>query len=346
MRTTPRHDPHISVAMATYNGEKHIREQLDSIARQTLLPCELVITDDGSADATLQIVEEFARHAPFPIAVIRNESRLGYADNFMKAASLCTGDLIAFCDQDDIWMEQKLQVCSGYLADPQVLLVIHTAQTFTHAGGLGHCYPKFSRSGILRWGACDPFSNHPAFAMVIKKTLLQFVDSSQRPARLHSHDHWLWFLAAGSGGIATISEILTLYRQHGSNVYGAPQRLTFAQRLRRTARTIDYDEVADSELQCSNLLAHAAEECPEFEAHLKDSAAKLEFRSKLHLLRTRIYRQSNQFLLRAGIFSQILLSGGYFPDSSGTRLGPYSGMKDLFLGVTGIYRLVRFIARS
>jgi glycosyltransferase involved in cell wall biosynthesis len=332
--------------MATYNGEKHVREQLDSIARQTLLPFELVITDDGSADATLQIVEEFARRSPFPVTMIRNASRLGYADNFLKAASLCAGDLIAFCDQDDIWMEQKLRVCSGYLADPQVLLAIHTAQTFTHAGGLGDCYPKFSRSGILGLGACDPFSRHPAFAMVIKKALLQFVDNTRRPARLHSHDHWLWFLAASAGRIATISEILALYRQHGNNVHGAPRRLAFAQRLRRTAGIIDYDETADSELQCSNLLANAAEKCPEFRSRLLDSAAKMEFRSKLHRLRTRIYRKSNHFILRARIFSQILLTGGYFPDSSGTCLGPYHGVKDLFLGVTGIYRALTSITRS
>jgi hypothetical protein len=102
---------------------------------------------------------------------------------------------------------------------------------------------------------------------------------------------------------------------------------------------IDYDEVADSELQCSSILADAATRFPQFSAQLKDSAARLEFRSKLHRLRTRIYRERTSLLLRARIFSRILLTGGYLPDSSRTRLGTYHGIKDLFLGVTGLYLL-------
>jgi glycosyltransferase involved in cell wall biosynthesis len=335
---------HISVAMATYNGERHIREQLESIACQTLLPCELVITDDGSTDTTLQIVEEFARTAPFSVRLIRNESRLGYSDNFIKAASLCRGDLIALCDQDDIWLKRKLRVCSECLADPRVLLAVHTAQTFPPSGGLGSCYPAFSRTGVLGFGACDPFADRPGFAMVIRKELLQVSGNRRRPARLRSHDHWFWFLAASAGQIATISEILTLYRQHANNIFGAPQRLTFAQLLRRTAGIIDYDGAADTELQCSSILADAAVRCPRFATHLKDSAARLEFRSKLHRLRTKIYRENSNFLLRAGIFRGILLTGGYLPDSSGTRLGPWHGIKDLLLGVAGIYRMLNSVA--
>ena len=335
----------ISVAMATYNGEQHIREQLDSIARQTLQPCELIITDDGSTDATLQIVEEFAQTARFLVKVIRNPSRLGYADNFIKAALLCSGDLIALCDQDDIWMEQKLRVCSECLADPRVLLAIHSAQTFTESGGLGRCHPKFSRTGVLGFDACDPLANLPGFAMVIKKELLHLYDNSLRPTRLRAHDHWFWFLAACTEGILTISEVLALYRQHARNTFGAPQ-VTFAERLIRTARRIDFDDEADSELQCSSILADVATRFPQFSAQLKYSAGRMEFRSKLHRLRTRLYRERTDFLSRARIFTRILLTGGYLPDSSRSRLGTDHGIKDLFLGVTGIYRMLNSSARS
>src|ERR1700728_1787253 len=124
----------ISVAMATFNGEKYIREQLDSIAGQTLLPFELVITDDGSTDATLGIVENFASVAPFPVKIHRNESRLGYANNFIRAASLCQGELIAFCDQDDIWMTEKFSVCSEFFRDSEVVLAAHSAVTIADSG--------------------------------------------------------------------------------------------------------------------------------------------------------------------------------------------------------------------
>jgi glycosyltransferase involved in cell wall biosynthesis len=336
----------ISVAMATYNGEKHIREQLDSIARQTLLPFELVITDDASTDATLQIVEEFAQTAPFSVTMIRNEKRLGYADNFMKAASLCAGDLIAFCDQDDIWMEQKLSICSSFFTDPDVQLIAHSAVVLLPNGGRGHRHPNFAKTTILMEGSANPFNFAYGFALIFRRVLLDIASIDCRPANVRGHDQWLWFLACSAGRIALIEDALTLYRQHTSNAFGAPQRLTFAQRLRRTAGIIDFDGLANSELQCSSLLVAAASTCPQFSAQLKDSAESLALRSKLHRLRTTIYRENSDFLLRAGVFTRILLTGGYLPDSSGTRLGPYHGMKDLFLGVMGTYQILNSAARS
>ena len=89
--------------MATFNGDTYLSPQLQSLARQTLLPHELVVCDDGSTDRTLEIVRAFAADAPFPVRVHRNDEHLGFADNFLKAAVLCGGELIAFCDQDDVW---------------------------------------------------------------------------------------------------------------------------------------------------------------------------------------------------------------------------------------------------
>ncbi len=80
----------ISIALATYNGERWLREQLDSLARQTLLPCELVISDDQSSDDTLVVIREFAATSPFPVRVVRNDIRRGFADNFMNALRHCS----------------------------------------------------------------------------------------------------------------------------------------------------------------------------------------------------------------------------------------------------------------
>ena len=76
--------------MATYNGERHIKEQVDSLARQSHLPLELVVTDEGSTDATLAIVADFAQTAPFPVRVHRNVGRLGYVKNCLHASALCS----------------------------------------------------------------------------------------------------------------------------------------------------------------------------------------------------------------------------------------------------------------
>jgi glycosyltransferase involved in cell wall biosynthesis len=115
----------LSVAMATYNGERFLEEQLFSIARQIRLPDEMVVSDDGSNDGTIDILERFATSAPFPVRVYRNIKPLGYGDNFLKAASLCHGDLIAFSDQDDVWLENKLANSLSFFDDDDVLLSVH-----------------------------------------------------------------------------------------------------------------------------------------------------------------------------------------------------------------------------
>lgn len=333
--------PRISVAMATFNGEKHIQEQLDSIARQTLLPIELVITDDGSTDKTLNIVDSFAVTAPFPVSIFQNETRLGYADNFLKAASLCSGDLIAFCDQDDVWMKEKLNSCSGYFADASVLLVAHSALTVFNSGKTGRRVPQFKHTRVSTF--CDPLVFALGFATIIRKELLTF-QISLRPSKLLGHDQWLWFLAASAGQIATVSDVLTLYRQHQSNLFGAAPHRTISARARNIAETVHYDERATFEMECSQILRILAAQHPMRAPRLKESAERLAFRSRFHSFRTCIYRADSTLPNRVRAFMNIFLSGGYLPDSSGTRLGPRAAVKDLLVGLPRIHRL--FLSRD
>src|SRR5262249_13539560 len=115
----------ISIAMATYNGQRHIQRQLDSLAAQTHLPAELVVSDDMSSDETLKIVDAFAKTAPFQVRIYQSKTRLGYRANFMRAAGLCQSDLIAFCDQDDYWYPNKIATCIEAFNDREVLLACH-----------------------------------------------------------------------------------------------------------------------------------------------------------------------------------------------------------------------------
>ena len=105
----------ISIAMTTYNGSKYLKEQLDSFTKQTHLPDELVVTDDGSSDDTLEILENFAKKASFEVLIFRNNTNLGYAMNFGHAIGLCTGDLIFLSDQDDIWFPEKIETVSRFV---------------------------------------------------------------------------------------------------------------------------------------------------------------------------------------------------------------------------------------
>src|SRR5215208_90703 len=110
------------VAMCTYNGAQFVAEQLDSIAAQTRRPDELVVCDDGSDDATPEIIREFAHRASFPLRFYVNETNLGSTRNFERAISLCEGDFIALADQDDVWLPEKLERLERALADENIAL--------------------------------------------------------------------------------------------------------------------------------------------------------------------------------------------------------------------------------
>lgn len=325
--------------MASYNGEKYIREQLDSIARQTLLPCELVVTDDGSTDATVEIVEAFAREAPFAVRIWRNPERLGYADNFLKAASLCEGDVVAFCDQDDIWMEGKLRTCAPFFADPEVQVVAHSAWTLLPSGRRDRRFPNYAKNRTLLQGKADPFGFPHGFAMILRKGLLAVSPPPVRPQKIYGHDQWLWFLAAAIGKVATVADALTLYRQHEANVYGVRSRITVTRLARRIAETLEYDALAADESACAEVLMALAQQNPERARWLRAAAVRIEQRAMLHRLRTRIYARGSGFVSRAAVWSRIFLYGGYWWDPSRTRLGPRAGLKDLTYGVTGGHRV-------
>lgn len=163
--------------MATYNGESFIRQQLDSLARQTLLPSELIVCDDGSTDSTRSILDAFSREAPFPVVVVSNSRRLGYTANFLQAARMCQGDLIAFCDQDDEWLQQKLATILQASRESEALLTAHAEEWIDENGNpMGIVYPadRQFRKNLRE----SDFSGH---SIVIRRSLLERTSHSLTP---------------------------------------------------------------------------------------------------------------------------------------------------------------------
>ena len=218
----------VSVAMATFNGQKHIQRQLESLAAQTRIPTELVVSDDGSKDNTLAIIQAFAKTASFPVKVYQNETRLGYRGNFMRAASRCQSELIAFCDQDDSWYPHKIAVSVRPFADPEVVLVYHNADVVTDEGErLGTLIGRATRQPILKPLAAGPFLPFAlGFTEVFRRTLIKFSDlwpnsyDPDDPSQPLGHDQWVFFLANVFGVITYLDEPLAAYIQHGTNTYG------------------------------------------------------------------------------------------------------------------------------
>ena len=190
----------VSVAMATYNGARYIRHQLDSLANQARLPCELVVCDDRSNDDTLDVVQAFARDAPFPVLVRRNETHLGFGDNFIAAASLTRCPWIAFCDQDDEWEPTKLEAAAAVAQDEQVMAITHPSRIMQ-----GDVVTS-KLVGPRRPGVFDPLTTHPlhainGHALIFRRVLLEVLSPGCRPVSVHArdrlmpHEDWITFLA-------------------------------------------------------------------------------------------------------------------------------------------------------
>ena len=109
----------VSIVVTTYNGERFLKAQLDSIIAQTYQPIEIIVVDDGSTDNTLNILNEYATNHK-NVSVIKNEQNLGYVKNFEKGFSLAKGDYIAPCDQDDVWLPTKIDVLVNHIGDDAI----------------------------------------------------------------------------------------------------------------------------------------------------------------------------------------------------------------------------------
>ena len=114
----------ISVALCTYNGEKFLKEQLDSILNQTIAVDEIIICDDKSTDTTLSILRDYKKKYPTIISIYENENTLKSVKNFEKAISLCTGDIIFLSDQDDIWVDIKVEKYCDYFNENAAIQVL------------------------------------------------------------------------------------------------------------------------------------------------------------------------------------------------------------------------------
>lgn len=227
--------PRISVALCTYNGARFLGEQLSSIARQTRPPWELVVSDDGSTDGTVEIVEKFQREAPFPVHLHRHPANLGVTQNFAAALALCRGDLIALCDQDDFWLPDKLSACAEFLRTHPRCFAL-----FTDAMVVDDDLQAFATGSSLREHVglsaetlsflLDPSTSLRMLTqgffvtgatLVVRQELLGYALPIPKPLpSLMIHDTWLAVVAAALGRLGFLDRPTILYRQHAQQQVG------------------------------------------------------------------------------------------------------------------------------
>jgi len=235
----------LSVALCTYNGERFLQEQLDSIAAQTRPPDELLVGDDRSTDGTRRLVESFAAAAPFPVSLHVNEVRLGSTRNFDRAVALCSGDIIALCDQDDVWLPEKLRRFEEvFEADDRVGLVFSDAEVIGEdsrpAGSRlwDWTFKPAERRAMRRRGAFRTLLRRnvvtgaaAAFRARFKPLVLPIPDDLNM-----IHDGWIALVVAAVSRVAALPEPLVRYRRHagqqlgvspGSGLKGSGERFAF-----------------------------------------------------------------------------------------------------------------------
>ncbi len=277
----------LSVAMSTYNGALYLADQLASIASQTRLPDEMIVCDDCSTDETRAIIEAFALATPIPVHLHVNEWNLGSTRTFERAISQCTGDIIALCDQDDVWRKDKLQLIErSFFNAPRAGLVFSDAEIVDEnlkplgrrmwaERGLTDKRRKLIGNGrpldvlVPGWtvtGATMAFrSNYKQLFLPIPADIPML------------HDGWIALVIAAASEVTLLDEPLVKYRQHGGQQVGA--RYTGSEEQQRSSRqTID--------------------------AALRRSNSNADLRTILRLLRERLVSREDLFDCR-NTFSSI-----------------------------------------
>lgn len=207
----------ISVCLASYNGEKYIREQVESILPQLSDLDELIISDDGSKDETINILESFRDDR---IIILKNQGKHGFIGNFENALKSAKGDYIFLSDQDDIWMPDKIRVVLDKLEHAD--LIVHDAELIDGEGGsLGKNYYNLlhhSSSFLMNLWKTRFLGCCMAFRKEVLEECLPF------PKRIAGHDYWIGMYALKKNKVEFIPDILLKYRRHGNNVSSSSEK--------------------------------------------------------------------------------------------------------------------------
>jgi glycosyltransferase involved in cell wall biosynthesis len=227
--------PRLSIVMCTYNGATYLQPQLDSLLAQTLLPDEIVLSDDDSTDATLAMLDAFSTTAGdlgIDVRMSRHAVNVGFVENFSSALRQSTGNLVFLCDQDDIWRADKLALMTARFIDDPDLLLLHSDARLVDANGLSLNCLMFE---ALQMTTAEKLAIHRghAFEVVMRRSFVTGATAAVRRELIALalpiapdwiHDEWLTAVASAVGKIDFVDAPLVDYRQHGGNQIGARRR--------------------------------------------------------------------------------------------------------------------------
>ena len=219
----------ISVCMATFNGERYIKEQLDSILPQLGEFDEVVVSDDNSTDRTIEVIKSYGDER---IRLFEEQSFSSPTFNFENALKQANGDQIFLSDQDDIWAPNKVEIIRDYLKDYD--LVVSDAFIIDEFGNqIENSFFELNRSkqGLVR---NIMRNSYLGCAMAFNRNVLE--KALPFPSDCPMHDWWLGLIGECYGDVYLIESKLISYRKHGSNVSSTGERSKFSLRKKLVMR--------------------------------------------------------------------------------------------------------------
>lgn len=240
----------VSVVMTTYNGSKYIVEQLESLKRQTRMPNEVLIADDGSTDATVDVINEYISANGFSNwCVIRNDVNKGWRRNFVEVAALAKGKYIFFCDQDDIWVKDKIQVMvSAMEYNKQINVLAGRYIKFQSE------IPEFEISGnevhLVKEDNHLLFTDFPGCVYCVRRTfweeIIQFWNG------VFSHDAICWAVAKLQKSAYILERPVIYWRRHYDSTYTVTSR-----KLKNRETRIEWLKTAQENIECLKKISTA-----------------------------------------------------------------------------------------
>lgn len=222
----------VDIVMTSYNCEKFIGKQIESIFAQTYKNWHLIISDDHSTDSTLAIAQKYQRHTPDKITIIDNEKNSGVGANFQIGLSLTTAPLIAVCDVDDVWLPQKLSTQVEFMdGHPDVILCHHDLKIVDEKLEVTHdSFWRYLRGDEIKEKVVNETRlsdiierNYVAGPAIMFREKLKGHLISIEGSRI-AQDYWIALNATALGRVMAIPEQLLLYRQRQSSLQGAEKR--------------------------------------------------------------------------------------------------------------------------
>lgn len=238
----------VDILMATYNGEKYISEQLDSVINQDFTDWKLFIRDDGSNDNTLNIINEYSKKYPEKIKLVNDRKKnLGVKLNFGELIQYSMSEYCMFADQDDVWIANKVSITLKKMKDVENIygnkkpILVHTDLKVVNQD------LEVIDESFWRCMDIDPKRNTlnkllvkntvTGCTMMINSALKKIV--SEIPKECEMHDYWISLVASICGIIEIIYSPTILYRQHGNNQVGA-NKISFVNKIIKNVKDIKF----------------------------------------------------------------------------------------------------------